>query len=43
MPQPQVPNETTTKVKHGVAIFLFLGIGLLVGTVAAVAYLFTTK
>ncbi|MEK7537448.1 MAG: hypothetical protein AAB619_00540 [Patescibacteria group bacterium] len=36
-------TTTSTKTKHSVAIYLILAIGLIVGTVAAVAYLFTGK
>lgn len=38
-----IETPTTTKTKHILAVYLLLGVGLIVGTIAAVAYLFTGK
>lgn len=39
----QPPIETPTKIKHGVAVYLFLAVGVIVGTIGLIAYLFTGK
>lgn len=36
-----LPPDTKTTTKHAVAVYFLLGVGLIVGAIVAVAYLFT--
>lgn len=38
---PVTPVETTTR--HSVAVYLFLSVGIIVGTIAGIAFLFSGK